>query len=125
MATFVGFNTINQFKKFRLTDEDLVIRDFINALNIRRGEVPGLPEYGTDIWDLVYSNQTPETQQAMQTEIERVAAEDPRLIVEDLQFFPFNNGIRVEAAVQIVPGETVERLAIFFDSTASRASRTI
>lgn len=125
MDTFIGFNTINQFKKFRLTDEELVMRDFINALNIRRGEVPGLPEYGTTIWDLVFTNQTPETQQAMQTEIERVAAEDPRLLLQDLQFFPFKNGIRVEAAVQILPGTTTEILAIFFDLTASRAARTI
>jgi hypothetical protein len=43
MATFIGFNTVDQFKKFTLTDFELIKRDLINALNIRQGELPGRP----------------------------------------------------------------------------------
>ena len=41
MPTFVGFNTQEQYKKFTLLDSDLVKQDFVNALNIRQGQLPG------------------------------------------------------------------------------------
>jgi hypothetical protein len=47
MTTFIGFNTINQNKKFTLTDFALIQRDLLNAFNIRQGELPGRPGYGT------------------------------------------------------------------------------
>jgi len=58
MATFIGFNTIDQIRKFTLTDADLIKRDFLNALNINKGEVPGRPEYGTTIWSFIFNNQS-------------------------------------------------------------------
>ena len=51
MTTFIGFNTINQFKKFTLTDFDLIQRDLLNAFSIRQGELPGRPGYGTTLYD--------------------------------------------------------------------------
>ena len=50
MTTFIGFNTIDQYKKFTLTDFPLIQRDLLNAFNIRQGELPGRPGYGTTIW---------------------------------------------------------------------------
>ena len=49
MPTFIGFNTINQNKKFTLVDFDLIKIDLLNAFNIRQGELPGRPAYGTII----------------------------------------------------------------------------
>jgi hypothetical protein len=40
MTTFIGFNTIDQFKKFTLTDFELIKRDLLNAFNIRPGQLP-------------------------------------------------------------------------------------
>ena len=57
MTTFVGFNTINQNKKFTLIDTELIKRDLLNAFNIRQGELVGRPGYGTVIWDYVFENQ--------------------------------------------------------------------
>jgi phage baseplate assembly protein W len=125
MATFIGFNTIDQFKKFTLTDENLVIRNFLNALNIKKGELPGLPDYGTNIWNFVFDPQTPELQQTIETEIDRVAAEDPRLLIESVEFYPFNNGLRIEVSVQIAPNTDLERLVLFFDQNTNRATITI
>ncbi len=125
MATFKGFNTIDQFKKFTLTDENLVIRNFLNALNIRKGELPGLPDYGTNVWNFVFDPQTPELQQAIETEIQRVVSEDPRLLVESMEFYPFNNGLRIEVSVQVVPGTDLERLVLFFDQNTNLATITI
>lgn len=122
MTTFIGFNTINQYKKFTLLDFDLIKQDLSNALNIQQGELPGRPEYGTTIWSYVFENQSTETEQAMIAEIQRVAGGDPRLYVQDVQIYPQNNGIRIEVFLQVVGSSTAERLALFFDQTTRRAS---
>jgi hypothetical protein len=36
--------------------------------------------------------------------------------------FPKDNGILVELSVQVVPSQTAERLALFFDQQSRRAS---
>jgi hypothetical protein len=64
MATFIGFNTINQYGKFTLLDFELIKRDLANAFNIQQGQLPGLPGYGTTIWSFVFENQSAETQNA-------------------------------------------------------------
>ena len=57
MTTFVGFNTQNQYKKFTLLDFELIKRDLLNAFNIRKGQLPGRPDYGTILWDYLFENQ--------------------------------------------------------------------
>jgi len=122
MPTFIGFNTINQFKKFTLLDFELIKRDLANAFNIQQGELPGRPGYGTIIWGYVFESQTPESEQGILQEIQRVAGGDPRVYISDATVYPQDNGILVEVEVQIVASETAERLAIFFDQETRRAS---
>jgi len=122
MATFIGFNTINQFKKFTLTDFELIKRDLLNALNIRQGEKPGKPAYGTTIWDSLFEPQTPQTARLITEEIQRVVAQDPRIYPSDIQVYPQENGILIELQVDTVNTTETERLAIFFDQELRRAS---
>lgn len=122
MTTFIGFNTIDQYKKFTLVDFDLIKRDLANAFNIRQGEVPGRPEYGTTLWSYVFESQIPETQQAILAEVQRVAGGDPRLYISDATVYPQDNGMLIELQVQMVASTTTERLAIFFDQETRRAS---
>ena len=121
MTTFVGFNTINQFKKFTLIDFELVKRDFANALNIRQGEVPGLPGYGTTLWSFLFENQSPDTENAILAELQRVAAQDPRLYLASAEVYPQNNGIRIEMLVQVVPSSVNQLLVLFLDQQSQRA----
>ena len=79
MPTFIGFNTQNQYKKFTLVDFPLIKRDFLNALNIRQGQMPGRPQVGTSLWDNLFENQSDETNQSILNEIQRVAGLDPRM----------------------------------------------
>jgi hypothetical protein len=44
--------------------------------------------------------------------------------LDQVEFYPFNNGIRIEVLLQIVPSTTAERLTIFFDQQAQRARLT-
>lgn len=122
MTTFIGFNTIDQYKKFTLVDFPLIKRDLINALNIQQGSVPGRPAYGTAIWSYVFESQTPETQTGIVNEIQRVVGGDPRLLLVNAVPFPQENGLLLEIEVQVVGSTTAERLSIFFDQNSRRAS---
>jgi len=122
MTTFIGFNTINQNKKFTLTDFDLIQRDLLNAFSIRQGELPGRPGYGTVLYDFLFESQVEQLQQDIRAEIQRVAGGDPRLTVSDIQVFPQDNGILIQLQITIVNTTNAEILSIFFDEQTRSAS---
>jgi len=122
MPAFIGFNTQGQYKKFTLTDSALVKRDFLNALNIRQGQIVGRPQVGTILWDNVFDSQTNETEQAIIKELQRVAGGDPRLQLSTVDIFPQQNGLLLEVEIIIVPSTESQRLAIFFDQNTRTAS---
>ena len=122
MPTFVGFNTQEQYKKFTLLDADLVKQDFVNALNIRQGQLTGRPQYGTLMWDNLFESQTNETQRAITKEIQRVAGQDPRIQISQIQIFPQENGVLVQVELAVIPSTDAERLSIFFNQQTRRAS---
>ena len=119
---FIGFNTQGQYKKFTLTDFALIKRDLLNAFNIRQGQLPGRPGYGTILWDFLFENQIEELQQSITNEVQRVAGGDPRIYINDIQTYPQNNGILIELELQVVPSTDAERLSIFFDLQQRNAS---
>jgi phage baseplate assembly protein W len=113
--TFIGFNTQGQFKKFTLTGFELIKRDLLNALNIRQGQLPGRPGYGTAIWDFLFEPQLELVQREIEREIQRVAGGDPRIFINSIQAYPEGNGILIEIELEVVPSTDAERLSIFFD----------
>jgi phage baseplate assembly protein W len=119
---FIGFNTQGQFKKFTLTDRELIKRDLLNAFNIRQGQLPGRPAVGTALWDYLFENQVEKLQQDIINEVQRVAGQDPRLYISDIQVFPQENGILIQVELTIVPSTDAERLALFFDLTQRQAT---
>ena len=120
--TFIGFNTQNQYKKFTLTDFALIKRDLLNAFNIRQGQLPGRPAYGTTLWDFLFENQVEELQNSIVTEVQRVAGGDPRIYISDTQVYPQENGILIEIELQVIPSDNAQRLSIFFDLQQRSAS---
>jgi phage baseplate assembly protein W len=114
--------TIIPGKKFRLVDNQLVIQDFLNALNIRRGTKVGQPQYGTDLWNFVFQPNIPEVQQALQEEITRIAAADPRIQLNYVSVYPRENGILLEVEMAIVPFNQASLLSVFFNSSTNTAS---
>jgi len=122
MTTFIGFNTINQFKKFTLTDFDLIQRDLLNAFGIRQGELPGRPGYGTALYDFLFENQVEQISQQIRAEVQRVAGGDPRLTINDIQVFPQENGILIQLQITVINTTNAEILSIFFDEQTRNAS---
>lgn len=114
-------NSINPGKKFKLTDENLVIRDFINALNIRQGEKVGQPSYGTTLWNFVFEPNTPDMQFALDNEIRRVASQDPRILINYVKAYPQENGILMEVQMGVQPFNQALLLSVFFDSSTNQA----
>ena len=125
MTTFVGFNTQNQYKKFTLLDYELIKRDLLNAFNIRQGQLPGRPGYGTVLWDYLFENQIEAVQQGIINEVQRVIAQDPRIAVSEVQVFPQQNGILIEVQLQTVSGANAELLNIFFDQQNGTAGYVV
>jgi phage baseplate assembly protein W len=122
MPTFIGFNTIGQNKKFTAVDFDLIKIDLLNAFNIRQGELPGRPGYGTVIWNYLFEGQTVETQTAITREIQRVCGEDPRVYISGMQMFPQQNGLLIQLGIAVVPNTQAQQLSIFFDQQQRSAS---
>jgi phage baseplate assembly protein W len=122
MATFIGFNTINQNKKFTVVDFELIKIDLLNAFNILQGQLPGRPAYGTTLWTYIFENQTQETMGEITREVQRVCAQDPRLVINSIDVFPQLNGVLIQLEIQVVQSTDAERLAIFFDQIQRRAS---
>lgn len=146
MPQYVGFSTINANKpkttnapggidggvggvvrpiytgkKFRLVDENLVVQDFVNALNIRQGQKVGQPEYGTTLWSFIFEPNTQDTQSALENEIRRVASLDPRLQLNYVKSYPQDQGILIEVELAVVPFNNAAVLNVFFDSLTNKA----
>ena len=148
MATYIGFSTqhVNEVRqnrdtkntgvngelslnsplksknKFRTTDEELVLQDFINALNIQQGSKIGNPAYGTSLWSFVFEPNTDDIRLALGQEIQRVGSLDPRLVVSVVDATPFENGISISLQLYVQPFNDPISISIFFDQAKSFAS---
>jgi len=115
-------NPVIPGKKFKLTDENLVIQDLVNSLNIRQGEKVGQPEYGTTLWNFVFEPNTPDVQFSLENEISRIVSLDPRLVLNYVRAYPQENGILLEVEIAIQPFNEATMLSVFLDSTTNKAS---
>jgi len=94
----------------------------LNAFNIRRGQLPGKPNYGTILWDYLFENQVDAVTQGIIEEVQRVAAGDPRIYVSNIYVYPQLNGILIELEIQMVATTTSERVNVFFNQDQNSAS---
>ena len=122
MTTFIGFNTQQQFKKFTLTNFELAKRDLLNGFNIRQGQLPGRPGYGTTLWEYLFENQIETVQSGIIQEVQRVAGGDPRIVVNSVNVYPQQNGMLLEVGLEYVGASSAEILSIFFDQQTRNAS---
>lgn len=148
MPTYIGFSTVNANeprttnpkasgndygsagitkpfvfgKKYRMIDAPLVIQDFVNALNIRKGTKVGQPGYGTTIWDFVFEPNTLSSQQALETEIRRVAGQDPRIELNYVKAYTAENGILIEIQMSVTPYNKPLILTVAFDKDTKTAN---
>lgn len=149
MPTYIGFNSLDACKelpnlsntvtggldvstaarkigkKFRMIDEKLVVRDFINALSIKQGEKVGRPSYGTTIWDFLFDPNTVELRAQIETEIRRIASQDPRIELGNLEIYSRESGVLIEVEVIIKPFNNIVNIGILLDNKTGAVSQLL
>jgi phage baseplate assembly protein W len=123
MALYKGFSTVSGTANYRLTDFDLVKQDLINHFNIRKGQKLMNPDYGTVIWDLIFEPFNDATKQAIETDIKRIVASDPRIGVRSAVITQYDYGVQIELDLVFVQTNQVGTLALQFDQNSKRITR--
>jgi len=118
---YKGFSTINKHKKFTLTNKEIVVRNLSNMLNIKEGELPGKPEYGTTVWNYLFEPNTVDVERRVTAEIQRLIDSDPRIELDDINYHSQHNGIVLSLDVRILPGVDSERILVLFDQDSGDA----
>jgi phage baseplate assembly protein W len=121
-STGIGVVPARQSARFKLQDEELVIRDLVNAFNIPQGTKPGKPEYGTTIYSMVFEPNTIDVQGQIEYEVRRVITQDPRIILNTVNIYPQDLGVLVEVELAISPINQARTLSIMFDQGSNSAT---
>lgn len=107
-------------KKYKLTDTNLVVQDFLNALSIKQGDKIGQPGYGTNLWNFIFDPNTADLRSQIEDEIRRVASQDPRLSIGTIDVFNRENGVLIELEIQVSPFNNTTQLGFFLNRFNSR-----
>ena len=124
MPNFKGFSTIDKYKKFTLTDRDLIKRDLLNALLIRAGQVPGRPEVGTEIWEYLFDPNDTYMIDKVDREIRRIIDLDSRIELHELEVASSDNVVTAHVSLSLLPNEDVEKFYIRFITDSQTATIT-
>jgi len=119
MTRYRGFSTINQIKKFRLTDAELVKRDLINHFSIRKGQKLMNPNFGSIIWNMLYEPLTADVKSTIVEDVRRIVSYDPRLRVDNVLLDEFEHGIQIQIDLTFLPGNYSEQLRLEFNSNTN------
>lgn len=120
MAMYNGFSTVDNVKKYRLTDFELVKRDIQNHFAIRKGEKLMNPEFGTVIWDMIFEPLTDETKNIVIQDVKKIIANDPRVAANNVLVTEFDRGLQIEVELIYVSTSQVGTIIARFDQSNSR-----
>ncbi len=117
---YKGFSTFNRSKRFAVNDFELVKQDIFNHFNIRRGEKLMRPEFGTQIWDLLFEPYSLDTSDTIREEIKSICAYDPRVAVESVTVDEYEHGITVRISLLYKTTNQAAALSLQFDRDNQR-----
>lgn len=124
MTLYRGFSTVNRdFGPYGLADNDLIVQDFLNNLNIRKGEKLMNPDFGCIIWDRIFDPLTPALKNEIIKNIQDIISYDPRLSTVSsttIQESPDGQGLVLNFTLQFAGTNQVSTLNIRFDSQFNR-----
>jgi phage baseplate assembly protein W len=125
MALYSGFSTYNRYKKFRVTDFDLVQQDLFNHFNIRKGEKLMNPEFGTIIWGMLFEPLTDTVRKAIVADVKRIAMYDPRIAVNSIQLNEYQQGLQINMVLTYLVEDRTVTLAFNFDRDSKTVSQGV
>jgi phage baseplate assembly protein W len=116
---FIGFSTLatNQ-SGWTLFDVELIKRDLLNEFMTPIGERVMLPTYGTIIWSLLFEPLTESIQDEIKQDAQRIVKHDTRVAWKSYKLTQFQNGVRLDIQLDLVPFDTVTTLSVEFDRRA-------
>jgi phage baseplate assembly protein W len=124
MSTYRGFSTVNNTKKTRLVDFELAKQDLINHFHIKKGEKLHNPDFGSNLWSIVFDPLTTATKQAIIEDINAVASYDPRISVTSVNVVEYEQGVQVELDLEYVKEDLTSSLKLQFDQDSQSLTVT-
>lgn len=125
MPMYVGFSSLTNNKKFKLTDFDLVKQDLSNHFQIRKGEKLMNPDFGTIIWDMLFEPLNQETKNTIMQDIKRIVGTDPRLAVNNVNITQYDRGLQIELEIIYLTTNQIDTLLLKFEQQNNQASSFI
>jgi phage baseplate assembly protein W len=119
MATYKGFDTQSNSRRFRLTDFELIKRDLLNHFNVRRGEKLMRPGFGCSIWTYLFEPMTETTRQQVIDEVKAVIDYDPRVNADKITITSYEQGIQIELELSLVGTNQTSNMVLRFDQNQS------
>ena len=119
MATYRGFNTQSQDRKFRITDFELIKRDLLNHFNTKRGERVMRPTFGCGVWDYLFEPMTEAVKEKIIDEVKAVIDYDPRVNADQVTITSYEQGIQIELDLSLVDTDQTSTMVLRFDQNQS------
>ena len=115
MTIYRGFSTLINQRKTRLADYELAKQDLINHFHIRKGEKLHNPNFGSNLWSVVFDPLTATSKQAIIDDVKAVVSYDPRINVTDVTIVEYDQGIQIELDLEYVNSDFTDQIKLRFD----------
>jgi len=115
MTIYRGFSTLINQRKTRIADYELAKQDLINHFHIRKGEKLHNPNFGSNLWSVVFDPLTATSKQAIIDDVKAVVSYDPRINVTDVTVVEYDQGIQIELDLEYVNSDFTDRIKLRFD----------
>lgn len=112
---YKGFSTYNRTKRFSVSDYELVKQDIFNHFNIKRGEKLMRPEFGTNIWSMLFEPFSEDVQESITNDVKTVVGYDPRVALEEVFVDNYEHGINIRITLRFLTENLVDKMTLQFD----------
>lgn len=113
---FIGYSSVDvNIKQTQWTDLDLIKRDLINHLYTRKGERVMRPDFGSQIWDLLFEPLTVDVVSAIVDDATQIVQLDNRVQLQSINLVELDHGIQLQMNLYYAPLNIVEAFSVDFD----------
>jgi phage baseplate assembly protein W len=100
-----------------MTDFELVKQDIFNSFNIRKGEKLMSPDFGTNVWGLMFEPLTDDSRQLVVEDVQRICGYDPRVSLDAITVTTYQHGINIQIELTYLTEDQRGAINIKFDNT--------
>jgi len=115
VSIYRGFSTLQESKRFKLTDFELIKRDILNHFYLRRGEKLMNPNFGSIIWNILFDPLTDELRKAVTDDVKRIIAYEMRVQLDRIIVTEFDHGLQLELDLTYLTTNQTDQLKLRFD----------